>query len=178
VKFQATVLPGVFVVEPEPHVDARGFFARLYSPEDFAAAGINFEPVQTSLSRNVSRHTLRGLHFRSGPHEEAKLVSVTRGAIYDVVVDLRPGSAAFGRWAAFDLDARSLRAVYVPEGCAHGFLTLEPDTDVLYHINRMYTPGTDRGHRWNDPLLNIQWPVEPSVISDADRRWPDFVRHG
>ncbi len=177
-KFQATALPGVFVVEPEPQADARGYFSRLYSPEEFAAAGIGFKPMQTSLSRNVEQYTLRGLHYRLKPHDEAKLVCVTRGSIYDVVVDLRPDSAAFGRWVAFDLDARSLRAVYVPEGCAHGFLTLEPDTDVLYQIDRIYVPGFDRGYRWNDPALNIQWPAEPAVISDVDRRWPDFVRRG
>jgi dTDP-4-dehydrorhamnose 3,5-epimerase len=178
VKFQATALPGVFVVEPEPQADARGFFSRLYCPEEFAAAGIDFKPVQTSVSRNVSRRTLRGLHYRSEPHAEAKLVYVTRGAIYDVVVDLRPKSAAFGRWASFDLDARSLRAVYLPEGCAHGFLTLEPDTDVLYQIDHVYLPGSDRGYRWNDAGLNIQWPAEPAVMSDSDKRWPDFMRRG
>jgi len=177
VKFQTTEIPGVFLVEAEPHADERGFFSRLYCPEEFSAAGIDFSPVQTSLSRSVHRHTLRGMHYQDALQDEAKLVHVTRGAIYEVIVDVRRESPMFGRWAAFDLDARSLRAVYVPEGCAHGFLTLEPETDVLYQINRMYVPGFARGYRWNDPALDIRWPAEPAIISDVDRFWPDFSAH-
>jgi dTDP-4-dehydrorhamnose 3,5-epimerase len=174
VKFQPTAIAGVFLVGAELQADARGSFSRLYSPDEFAAAGIDFRPVQTSLSRNPTLHTLRGLHYQDAPHIEAKLVHVTRGTIHDVVVDLRRESPTFGRWAAFDLDARALRAVYVPEGCAHGFLTLEPDTDVLYQINRAHMPGHGRGYRWNDPVLNIRWPAQPALLSDADRNWPDF----
>jgi dTDP-4-dehydrorhamnose 3,5-epimerase len=175
-KFEATDIPGVFVVLVEPSRDTRGFFTRLYCPEEFAEAGIDFAPVQVNLSRNTARHTLRGLHYQDPPHAEAKLVHVTRGSIYDVVVDLRPGSPAFGRWAGFDLDADSVRALFIPEGCAHGFLTLAPETDVLYHMGSLHTPGAGQGYRWDDPALGIHWPAAPAVISQADREWPDFPR--
>lgn len=178
VKFHPADIAGVALVEAEPKTDERGFFARLYCPDEFAAAKIDFKPVQVSLSRNDHLHTLRGMHFQNPPHAEAKLVHVTRGAIYDVVVDLRAGSATFGRWAAFELNAESARAVFIPQGCAHGFLTLTPETDVLYHIDRMQAAGQAKGYRWNDPALNIRWPAKPAVISAADRAWPDFSPGG
>jgi dTDP-4-dehydrorhamnose 3,5-epimerase len=174
VKFHATDIPGVFIVAMEPITDERGFFARLYCPEEFAAAGLKFTPVQVSISCNIHCHTLRGLHYQTPSHAEAKLVSVTRGAIYDVVVDLRRSSATFGRWAAFELNVKSARALFIPEGCAHGFLTLVPQTDVLYHMNRMHVEGQAQGYRWNDPTLNIRWPAEPAFVSSADQSWPDF----
>jgi dTDP-4-dehydrorhamnose 3,5-epimerase len=174
VKFHATDIPGVFIISVEPNADERGFFARLYCPDEFAAAGIDFAPVQVSLSRNIHRHILRGLHYQDFPHAEAKLVHVTRGSVYDVVVDLRCESPAFGRWAAFELDEESGRALFIPEGCAHGFLTLAPQSDVLYHIGRMHVAGQTRGYRWNDRTLNIRWPAEPAFVSPADRAWPDF----
>lgn len=173
-KFRATDIAGVILVEAEPKTDERGFFARLYCPDEFAAAKIDFTPAQVSLSRNHHTHTLRGMHFQNTPHAEAKLVHVTRGTAYDVVVDLRKESATFGRWAAFELSAESARAVFIPQGCAHGFLTLTPETDVLYHIDRMQAAGHARGYRWNDPAFGICWPTEPAVISAADRAWPDF----
>lgn len=174
VKFLITDIAGVFIIEAEPNTDDRGFFARLYCPDEFAAAKIDFKPVQASLSRNHRLHTLRGMHFQDPPHAEAKLIHVTRGAVYDVVVDLRNDSATFGRWAAFELNGDSLRALFVPQGCAHGFLTLKPETDLLYHIDRVQVPGHAKGYRWNDPTLNINWPATPSVISSADQAWPDF----
>jgi dTDP-4-dehydrorhamnose 3,5-epimerase len=174
VKFQATDIGGVVLIEIEPHLDERGFFARLYCPEEFAAAGIQFKSAQTSLSRNVKKHTLRGVHFQPPLQEEAKLIHVTQGALYEVVVDLRRDSPTFRRWQAFNLDARRLRAIYVPEGCGHGFLTLEPNTDVLYQISRLHVPGFARGYRWDDPLLGIEWPAVPAVVSEADRTWPNF----
>jgi dTDP-4-dehydrorhamnose 3,5-epimerase len=173
-KFQATDISGVFVVAAEPMTDERGFFARLYCPDEFKAAGIDFASVQLNLSRNTHRHTLRGVHYQDPPHAEAKLVSVTRGAVYDVVVDLRRSSATFGRWVGFELDAESARALFIPEGCAHGFLTLVPQTDVFYHMGRSHVPGRAKGYRWNDPALNIRWPAEPAFVSAADRAWPDF----
>ena len=175
-KFHKTDIPGVFLVEAEPLRDERGFFARLYCPDEFAAAGLDFKPMQTSLSRNFERYTLRGMHYRNPPHAESKLVHVTRGSAYDVVVDVRRDSPAYGRWVGFELDAVSARAIFIPEGCAHGFLTLTSDTDILYAINRAYTPGHDRGYRWNDPRLNIHWPAEPAILSAADREWPDFMK--
>jgi dTDP-4-dehydrorhamnose 3,5-epimerase len=178
VKFRRTDIADVVLVEPEPKADERGFFARLYCPDEFAAAKIDFTPLQVSLSRNQHMHTLRGMHFQNPPYAEAKLVHVTRGVAYDVIVDLRKDSATFGRWAAFELSAESARAVFIPQGCAHGFLTLAPETDVLYHIDRLQVGGQGRGYRWNDPAFGIRWPAEPAVISGADRAWPDFSPGG
>jgi dTDP-4-dehydrorhamnose 3,5-epimerase len=174
VKFHESDIPGVFLIEAEPHSDERGFFARLYSPEEFADAGIVFTPAQVNLSRNTLRHTLRGLHYQDPPYSEAKLVHVTCGSAYDVVVDLRRDNATFGKWTAFSLDATTARAIFVPPGCAHGFLTLEPNTDVLYHMAPMHIPGQARGYRWNDPVLNIRWPAEPKFLSTLDAAWPNF----
>jgi dTDP-4-dehydrorhamnose 3,5-epimerase len=174
VRFHASDISGVFVIAAEPNTDERGLFARLYCPDEFAAAGIDFTPMQVNLSRNIHRHTLRGLHYQKPPYAESKLVHVTRGAIHDVVVDLRQGSSTFGRWVAFDLDAVSLRAIFIPKGCAHGFLTLAPETDLVYHMGQMHAAGQASGYRWNDPVLDIRWPAKPAVISSADQNWPDF----
>jgi dTDP-4-dehydrorhamnose 3,5-epimerase len=170
-RFLPTALPGVMVIEPEPVADERGFFARAYCPAEFAAAGVDFMPSQVNLSRNARAFTLRGLHYQDPPHAEAKLVRVTRGRAHDVIVDLRAGPT-FRRWVSVELDAISARAVFVPEGCAHGFLTLEDETDVLYQMGRPYVPGQGRGLRWNDPALRIIWPAAPNVISEADAAWP------
>ncbi len=173
-RFHATELAGVVIIEAEPHADERGSFARLYCPNEFAAAGIDFHPRQVSLSRNSARHTLRGLHFQAPPHDEAKLVRVTQGRAFDVAVDLRPDSDTFRRFVAVELDGEAMRAVFIPPGCAHGFLTLEPDTDVLYQIDRDHVPGVGRGVRWDDPALAIGWPARPAVISRRDATWPDI----
>ncbi|MEM9012111.1 MAG: dTDP-4-dehydrorhamnose 3,5-epimerase family protein [Pseudomonadota bacterium] len=174
-QFRQTDLPGVVHIVPEPHGDARGALARLYCPEEFAEAGLGaFTPLQVNLSRNAARHTLRGLHWQDPPEEEAKLVHVVRGAIWDVAVDLRPDSATYRRWVARRLDAAGMEALFIPEGCAHGFLTLEPETDVLYHMGRLYAPGHGRGARWNDPAFAIDWPAPPQVIDPRDANYPDF----
>ena len=173
-RIRETAIPGVHTVEPEPAEDERGAFARLYCPEEFAAAGIAFSPVQVNLSRNVSVHTLRGMHYQDPPRAEAKLVHVTRGAIFDVVVDLRRDSPTFRRWVGVRLDAKGMAALFVAEGFAHGFLTLEPETDVLYHMGRKFEPGWGRGVRWNDPAFAIDWPARPEVISERDGNYPDF----
>lgn len=175
-RFVATDLPGVVIVETEPWRDDRGFFARLYDPKTFAAAGLGFSPTQINLSRNDAALTLRGMHFQRPPFAEAKLVRVTRGKIYDVVVDLRPESPGYRRWTGLELDADGARALFVPEGCAHGFLTLEPRTDVLYQMGRDHVPGHAAGLRWDDPAIGIVWPSEPAVISEADRGWPGIGR--
>lgn len=164
-------LTGLTLIRLEPHHDARGFFARLHCGEELARAGIAFEPVQINLSRNIAAYTLRGMHYQDPPHAEAKIVRVTRGAIHDVAVDLRPGSPTYLRHAGFRLDAEGGDALYIPEGFAHGFLTLEPETDVLYEMGRAYTPGHARGLRWDDPKLGISWPHPPAVIGDQDRNW-------
>jgi dTDP-4-dehydrorhamnose 3,5-epimerase len=174
-RFEPTPIPGVVVVELEPHVDDRGFFARAHCPDEFAAAGFPFLPVQTSLSRNRAALTLRGMHFQARPHGEAKLVRVVRGRIHDVALDLRPESPTFLGWTATELSAENGRALLIPEGVAHGFLTLEPDSDILYQIDRAFTPGHGRAVRWNDPAFAIDWPAAPDMISPADATLPDFV---
>ncbi len=171
-KFERTELPGVVRVVPEPISDERGFFARLFCPQEFAAAGCAFTPAQMSLSRNRFAHTLRGLHFQSPPFAEAKIVRAARGSVYDVVVDLRPESPTYRRWTAAILSAENGEALLIPEGCAHGFLTLEDSTDVLYQIDRLYTPGHARGVRYDDTALKVAWPAAPRVIAPTDLAWP------
>jgi dTDP-4-dehydrorhamnose 3,5-epimerase len=172
-RFRATPIDGAVIVEIEPHRDDRGFFARLSCPEEFAAAGLAFVPRQTSLSRNVARHTLRGMHACREP--EAKLVRCIRGRIHDVVFDIRDGSKTFGRSFGLDLDAEGAVALYLAPGLAHGFLTLEDDCDVLYQMDRLYRPGFDAGLRWNDPAFAYDWPAPPAVIDARDGTWPDFT---
>lgn len=166
-----TALPGVMRVEAEPHGDDRGLFARLYCPDEFAAAGIAFTPSQVNLSTNIRCHTLRGMHFQKPPHAEAKLVRVVRGRVWDVVLDLRSGPT-FGQWIGEELAADRLNALYLPEGVAHGFLTLEPQSDVLYQMGRSYVPGHADGVRWDDPAFGIDWPETPQVMAEQDRHWP------
>jgi dTDP-4-dehydrorhamnose 3,5-epimerase len=175
VRFADTKIPGLMLVELEEHVDQRGSFARTWCREEMAAAGLATELAQCSVSRNRRAGTLRGLHFQRPPHEEAKLVRCTRGAIFDVAVDLRPGSPTRGRWFGVKLDPDSGRALYVPEGCAHGFQTLADDTDVSYMISTPYAPDASSGVRWDDPVLAIDWPeTESRVISDRDQALPGF----
>lgn len=171
-KFTATEIPGVVEIAAEPRVDARGFFARAFCPEEFAAAGIAFVSTQINLSRNDKLHTLRGMHWQDAPFAEAKVVRSTRGAIHDVVIDLRPDSPTFRTWIARRLDARRANALYIPEGCAHGFLTLEADTDVFYQMSRPYVGGQARGLRFDDPGFGIAWPAAPAAIAEADLAWP------
>jgi dTDP-4-dehydrorhamnose 3,5-epimerase len=155
-RFTPTPVAGVVVVDIEPASDDRGFFARLHCPEEFARAGHPFVPAQTSLSRNAASGTLRGLHYQAAPYAETKLVRVTRGRVFDVAVDLRPDSDTYRQWTAHELSAETGRALLIPAGVAHGFLTREPDTDVLYQIDRMFEAGHDRGARWNDARLGVQ----------------------
>ncbi len=173
-QFQRTAIGGVFRVKAEPHTDERGAFARLHCPEEFAAAGISFTPAQTSVSCNPHPGTLRGLHYQAAPHAETKLVRVTRGRVFDVAVDLRPQSPTHRRWIAEELSADNLMALYIPEGVAHGFLTLEAHTDVLYQIAPAYQPGHDAGVRWDDPAFSIDWPSAPELISARDAAYPDY----
>lgn len=173
-RFAPTVVQGVIRVGWEPSVDDRGAFARLHCPDEFAQAGAPFIPLQTSLSRNTAAGTLRGLHFQMAPRAEAKLVRVTRGRVFDVAVDLRPQSPTYLKWIGETLSADNGVALLIPEGVAHGFLTLEPETDVLYQINRMFEPGYDQGYRWNDPAFGIKWPATPAVISARDAGYADF----
>ncbi|MBE0656968.1 MAG: dTDP-4-dehydrorhamnose 3,5-epimerase [Bryobacteraceae bacterium] len=173
--FKSTSLQGVFEVEVEPHADERGSFARTWCREDFRMQGLNSELAQCSVSFNHRRGTLRGMHYQAAPHGEAKLVRCTRGSVYDVALDLRPDSPTFLRWAATELTADNRRAFYIPEGCAHGFLTLEDNSEVFYQISEFHHPEFARGLRWNDPAFGIAWPAEVTVISERDRTYPEFI---
>ena len=173
-RFIETKLKGAFIVEPERLEDERGFFARSWCQQESAAYGLNPEWVQCSISFNKKKATLRGMHYQAAPFEEAKLVRCTRGAIYDVFIDLRPDSSTFKQWVAVELSAENLRMLYIPEGFAHGFLTLDDNSEIFYQMSEFYAPAYARGVRWNDPAFNIEWPIEVRVISDKDRNYPDF----
>ena len=172
-RFLTTPVDGVVLVESDPAVDARGFFARLFDPQEFAANGISFAPLQTSLSHNLAAFTLRGMHYCTEP--EAKLVHCSRGRIFDVALDIRRRSPTFGRWFGCELVGGNARGLLIPAGVAHGFLTIEPDSDVLYQIDRPYQPEFAAGVRWDDPAFDIHWPDAPAVINARDAEYPDFV---
>lgn len=174
-RFEELGLSGAFVVEPEPHADERGFFARTWCRDEFAEHGLSIEVAQCSTSYNEHAGTLRGLHFQRAPYEEEKLVRCVRGAILDVVVDLRPDSPTHCSWVGVELDEESRRALYVPKGFAHGFQTLTDAAEVLYMISRPYVPEVSDGVRWDDPAFGIQWPeTEARVISPKDLAWLDY----
>lgn len=173
--FLPTRLAGAFIVEPERLSDERGFFARTWCAREAEAHGLTPRVVQCSTSYNARKGTLRGMHYQAPPHEEAKLVRCTRGAIYDVVLDLRPSAATFRQHLAVTLSAANGRAVYVPEGCAHGFQTLEDDTEVLYQMSTFHAPSHYRGVRWDDPAFAIPWPPAERIISEQDCTYPDFA---
>jgi dTDP-4-dehydrorhamnose 3,5-epimerase len=173
-RFIETPIAGAFVVEPEPRGDERGLFARLWCREDFAARGLDAGFVQCNDSFSARAGTLRGLHYQLGPAAEAKLARCIRGAVFDVAVDLRAGSPTFGRWAGATLGAADRRMLYAPAGCAHGYLTLEDESEVVYWTTHAYAPAAERGVRWNDPRFAIAWPIPPVVVSEKDRAWPDF----
>lgn len=174
--FHETKLPGVFEVHLEPRSDERGFFARSWCRKELEAHGLSPRIVQCSVSFNTKRGTLRGMHDQVAPHAETKVVRCTAGAIYDVVIDLRPQSPTFKQWVAATLTAENRRMLYVPEGCAHGFLTLADGTEVFYQMSEFYHPELSRGVRWNDPAFAIVWPEKVEVISERDRTYPDFVQ--
>lgn len=172
--FHETKLPGVFEIQLEPRVDERGFFARCWCQKEFEAHGLNPRLVQCSISFNIRKGTLRGMHYQVPPHAEAKLVRCTRGSVYDVVVDLRRASPMFRKWIGVPLTAENRHMVYIPEGCGHGFLTLEDHSEVFYQISEFYNPESARGVRWDDPAFQITWPGIVEVISQRDRTYPAF----
>ena len=172
--FVPTSIPDAYVIRAETHEDERGSFARTFSRDAFEAHGLNPHIEQCCISTNRKRGTLRGLHFQVPPRCEAKLVRCLRGAVFDVVLDLRPDSVAFGEWEGFEIDGVRGTGVYVPEGCAHGFLTLEDDTEIAYQISEAYDPALGRGIRYDCPTLGIDWPMTPTVVSERDRTWPGF----
>jgi dTDP-4-dehydrorhamnose 3,5-epimerase len=169
-----TALAGAFLIDVEPFRDERGMFARLFCEREFAARRITFRIVQSSMSSSRRRGTVRGMHFHLPPVAEGKLIFCTRGAIFDVLVDLRPDSPTYMRHLTLELDEASRRAVYVPPGFAHAFQTLADDTDVLYHTSDFYRPELYTGVRWNDPAFGIRWPLEDVTVSDRDNAYPDF----
>ena len=170
--FTEAPIPGAWVIEPEPVHDERGWFARTFDAAEFRARGLDDRVVQESLSYNARAGTLRGLHYQASPYEEAKLVRCPRGAILDVIVDLRESTPDYGRSFSVELDAPTGRMLYVPEGLAHGFQTLFDDTEVHYRMNREYAPKHARGVRWDDPSLGIEWPEADRIISERDQRLP------
>jgi dTDP-4-dehydrorhamnose 3,5-epimerase len=170
-----TEVDGVWTIEPERHEDERGFFARTWDRTEFRERGLQDEPAQTSISFNRLRGTLRGLHYQVAPHEESKLVRCTSGAIFDVAVDLRPSSVTWRAWVGVELSAENRHALYIPEGCAHGFLTLTDDAEVSYQISAVHAPDAARGVRFDDPAFAIAWPGEITVVNERDRTYPDYV---
>ena len=177
--FKETLVRGAFVVEVEKRGDDRGFFARAFCRKEFKEQGIDFNPVQGNIGASLFRGTLRGLHYQVRPHEEKKLVRCTAGALFDVIVDLRPASPSYKKWFGIELTARNYRMVLVPEGCAHGYLTLADQSEVFYLVSEYYSPGAERGIRWDDPAFSIHWPgVEELVISEKDLAWPDWSESG
>lgn len=169
-----TRIAGLFIVDLAPLTDERGHFARSYCAETFARHGIRFAPVQCNLSFNPHQGTLRGLHYQAMPVPDAKLVRCSRGAIFDVAVDLRWDSPTCGEWISVELDAVNGRALFVPEGCAHGFQTLKPDSEIFYMMGAVYRADLARGLRWNDPAFGIDWPVPAPHLNARDAAWPDY----
>jgi dTDP-4-dehydrorhamnose 3,5-epimerase len=175
-KFVKTPLKGIYVVEIEPKIDERGFFARTWCREEALSHGLNPNVAQCSISMNRQRGTIRGMHFQDDPFPEAKLVRCSAGAIYDVVVDLRPASATHAKWFAVELTAENHKMLYISEGFAHGFQTLTDNTEIVYQISEVYRPELSRGVRWNDPRFGIEWPIKDVIISPRDLSFPDYVR--
>jgi len=173
--FTPTRLAGAYTIEPERHEDERGFFARVWCQQECQAQGVNPRLVQCSVSFNKQRGTLRGMHWQQAPHAEAKVVRCTMGAIYDVIIDLRPDSATFKSYEALLLTPENRTMLYIPEGCAHGFLTLLDNTEVFYQMSEFYHPESQTGVRWNDPAFGIHWIDEVRVISPRDAHYPDFM---
>jgi dTDP-4-dehydrorhamnose 3,5-epimerase len=174
--FRETELAGAYVLELERREDERGFFARAWCRDELAERGLDARVAQANLSWNERRGTVRGLHFQRPPHAEVKLVRCTRGAVYDVIVDLRPGSPTFTSWLGVELSAENGRALYVPEGFAHGYQTLADGSETFYLVSEPYAPSAEGGVRWDDPAFAIEWPeAAERIISEKDRNWPDFV---
>ena len=175
-RFTRTKVAGAFLVEPEPIADERGFFARTWCRDEFRDHGLSSTLAQCSVSFSRRKGTLRGLHYQAAPHEEVKLVRCARGAIWDVAVDLRPDSPTYLAWYGVELTAGNRAALYIPEGCAHGQLTLTDDSEVFYQMSVPFEPSAARGVRWDDPAFGIRWPAEVRVINQRDRSYPDLAR--
>jgi len=171
-RFTETDMVGVWVIDPDPHEDDRGRFMRAWCTREFAEHGINFLPVQANMGFSVRKGTVRGMHFQVAPAREAKLVRCTRGAIFDVALDLRPESPSYHKWYSVELSAENGRMLYVPEYCAHGYQTLEEHTEIYYMTSEFYSPTSARGVRFDDPFFSIKWPLVATVVSEQDCCWP------
>lgn len=174
-RFHPTAIAGAYFVELEAHADERGLFARTFCQDAFAAAGIAFSVVQGNISRNPKAGTMRGMHYQIAPHEEPKLVQCVRGRIFDVAVDLRSDEPSYRRCVCTELSVDGNRLFYIPAGCAHGFLTLEDNSDVLYHMGAAFVPDAGRGVRWDDPAFAIPWPFRPCLISARDASYANYA---
>jgi dTDP-4-dehydrorhamnose 3,5-epimerase len=177
-KFKELDIAGAWLIEPELVSEERGVFRRHFCREEFAAHGIETRVMQGNVSENPHLHTLRGFHYQLAPHAEGKTISCFSGALYDIIVDLRPDSKSFLQWVAVTLDARDRSSLYIPPGCANAYLTVAPDTVVHYYMSELYTPGSYRGFRYNDPSFNFEWPAKPQLISERDKNLPLCDRAG
>ncbi|MEL7129807.1 MAG: dTDP-4-dehydrorhamnose 3,5-epimerase [Pseudomonadota bacterium] len=177
-KFTETPLAGAFIVDQEPRSDDRGYFARAYCRDEFLAVGADYTFVQANMSGNVNAGTLRGLHYQDETAPEAKLFRCIRGAVFDVIVDMRKGSPTYLNWFGIKLTADNKKAMLVPPLCAHAYLSLTDDTEVFYQASHIYVPGTERGVRWDDPAIGIDWPAPVTDVSQKDRDWPDLADQG
>ncbi len=171
-RFMESGISGAWLIDPTPHEDDRGRFLRAWCAREFADHGLDFAPVQANMGFSVRKGTVRGMHFQEVPAVEAKLVRCTRGAMFDVVLDLRPESPSYGKWYGAELTPENSRMLYVPERCAHGYQTLQDSTEMYYMASEYYTPNAARGLRFDDPAFGIEWPLEATVVSDQDRNWP------
>jgi dTDP-4-dehydrorhamnose 3,5-epimerase len=176
--FTETKLPGAYLIDIKKLKDERGFFARGWCQKEFEDHGLVPHVLQANISYNIRKGTLRGMHYQVAPYAETKLIRCVRGALYDVIIDLRPDSPTYMQWLGVELSAESYKMLYVPEGFAHGFQTLVDNTEATYQVSQFYTPGAEGGLRYNDPAFGIEWPLEVQVISDKDKSWPDFKRGG
>src|SRR5258708_6322696 len=174
-RFTETPLSGAFIIDIVRLEDERGFFARTWSADELKKRGLDTTLVQCNVAWNPIKGTLRGMHFQRTPHEEVKIIRCTSGALFDVIVDLRPGSPTFRRWTGVELSAESRRMLYIPKGLAHGYVTLTDNVEAYYHVSAPYAPGCAGGVRWDDPAFGITWPSAPTIISERDRGWPPFT---
>lgn len=173
--FKETAVKDAYIIEIERRTDDRGFFARTWCRKEFEAQGLNTNLVQANVAFNIKRGTLRGMHYQISPYEETKLIRCTKGAIYDVIIDIRRNSPTYMKWIGAELTADNYRMLYVPEGFAHGYQTLQDNSEVSYQVSQFYTPNSEQGVRWNDPAFKITWPeTEKVIISEKDRSWPDY----
>lgn len=175
-KFNETILKGAYVIELEPRIDHRGFFSRTFCANEFKKYGLEENMVQSNLSYSKEKHTLRGMHYQVNGHEEVKLVRCTKGRLLDTIVDLRPASPTYCQYFSVELTSDNFKMLYVPKGFAHGFLTLEENTEIFYQVSSFYSQENERGVRWNDPAFKIAWPVKNPILSEKDKIHPDYIR--